>query len=322
MAKVSLEDILESLGKLRTRGVDDESIAELRKALANTSNHVVAKAAKIAGELEVSSLAPELEAAFDRFMVEPGKRDKTCAAKSAIAEALYQLGAPAEAVFTRGIRHVQMEGSFGPPVDTAVDLRGSCAMGLVRMNHADVMIELADLLADREKGARFLAARAFGYSERPDALPLLRFKIRTGDDDPEVIGECFNALIKISPGASLGFVAESLGAKNPAIAEYAAVAIGSSRRAEALPILKAWHARTLDATLRRAALLAIAMLRQEPAMAFLLARVKEDSPAAAGVAIEALAIYRHDPAMRQRVMDAAGSRAGRELKKALEEHFE
>ena len=126
--------------------------AELPKYLANKSNIVVAKAADLARAAGVESLVPQLVAAFDRFMESPTKTDPTCAAKREIANALYELGAPAQAVFLTGIRHVQKEAAWGPPVDTAAELRGLCALGLVRMGYRDVMTELADLLADGEGG--------------------------------------------------------------------------------------------------------------------------------------------------------------------------
>ena len=137
MAKISLEEMLDALNQLRGQPLTPEAIAALRKALASTSNHVVTKASQVVRELQIDALHAELADAFDRFMKEPGK-DKGCRTKAEIAETLYQLGAPSDAVFTCGIRHVQWEYAFGAPnsrEDTAVNLRGSCAMGLVRMGH-------------------------------------------------------------------------------------------------------------------------------------------------------------------------------------------
>ena len=45
---------------------------------------------------------------------------------------------------------MQKEGSFGPPVDVAAELRGVCALGLVKIGYGDVLVELTDLLADVE----------------------------------------------------------------------------------------------------------------------------------------------------------------------------
>src|SRR5579871_5531158 len=60
----------------------------LRKNLANRSNWVVAKAAKIAGEVRDAGLAADLVAAFHRLMADPEKLDKRCAALTEIAAAI------------------------------------------------------------------------------------------------------------------------------------------------------------------------------------------------------------------------------------------
>jgi signal recognition particle GTPase len=87
--------------------------AELPKYLASKSNLVVAKAADLARATGVESLVPQLVAAFDRFMDKPATTDPTCAAKREIANALYELGASAQALFLTGIRHVQKEAAWG-----------------------------------------------------------------------------------------------------------------------------------------------------------------------------------------------------------------
>ena len=275
MAKIRTEDILESLGELRRSPVTDDSVAALRKALAHASCVVVGKAARIIGELEIQTLCAELASAFDRFMVEPARTDKGCTAKAAIAETLYQLGSPSDAIFIRGIRHRQMEGSFGPPVDVAVDLRGSCAMGLVRMAHPDMMLEL-------------------------------------GDDDPMVVGECLGSLMKMEPRGSLEFVGRFLD-REEQVADLAALSLGGSRLPEALEMLKKWYGRSVDAQTKRTALLAIAMLRMEPAVLFLLERLAAESGPDARAAIEALAIYRHDASIRPRVEKAMQKRPDKRL---------
>src|SRR5260221_10105594 len=149
-----------ALAKLNAlKGMGSAAIApELSKFLDSKINLVVAKAAELVRLADLKSLQPQLEAAFARFMKTPTTIDKGCAAKEAIVMALYELGCAAADTFLAGIRHVQKEGSYGPPVDTAIDLRGVCAMGLVRMAYRDVMNELVDLLADESHRARIMAA--------------------------------------------------------------------------------------------------------------------------------------------------------------------
>src|SRR6266849_228348 len=108
MAKArSLEDKLAKLRALRSAPASAQLLQELRTALADTSNFVVAEAAELAAKAHLVDLAPALIAAFDRFLENPLKRDKLCKAKTAIAEALNQLDYPEEEVFWRGARYIQ-----------------------------------------------------------------------------------------------------------------------------------------------------------------------------------------------------------------------
>ena len=52
----------------------------------------------------------------------------------AIARALFALDYDGEGLYLAGMRHVQMEPGWGGSSDTAVELRGMCAMGLASTN--------------------------------------------------------------------------------------------------------------------------------------------------------------------------------------------
>src|SRR5207244_9099657 len=134
-------------------------------------------------------------------------RDKMCRAKAAIAEALNLLEYTGEDVFWRGARHVQPEPVWGGTQDTAAGLRVTCAFALVRNRAQGVMPFLVDLLADPEKPARVGAAQALAYAETEAAGLLLRLKARLGDKEPEVLSECFNGVLKLSPAGGVAFVA-------------------------------------------------------------------------------------------------------------------
>jgi len=315
----ALEETLESLQRLRQAGPSSQAVAELRRILAGKSSHAAATAARIAAEFEDQQLMPDLVAAFERFMVNPVKSDPTCSAKTAIANALYGLGYDGEALFLRGIHHVQMEPVYGGKVDTAGALRGVCALGLVRMNYHDVMSELAELLADPEPPVRIAAARALTYSENEQGVPLLRLKVLSGDDDGQVIAECLGSLMQLAPAASLDFVARRLDAKDTATREAAALALGGSRRREAFEVLRQWWDRTPEPDLRRTALLAMAMLKHDEPIDFLIALVAEANGPTARDAIAALALYRHDAALCERVRQTAAQRDDVDLTAALAE---
>jgi HEAT repeat protein len=308
MAK-RLETQLAELHALRDAPHSDEAVAKLRHALSLKTNHIVAAAAQIAGEFVITALEAELVQAFERFMVDPEKTDKGCTAKTAIAEALYRTDANQTALFLRGIHHVQLESTYGGKDDTAAPLRGMCALGLVRLHYAQAMIELAHLLADPKSDARIAAARALAYAQHEEVgTPLLHFKILRGDEDPQVRHECFRALLQLSPTASLTFVADFLDDDDPVTCEAAALALGESRLAAALGPLKIAWERTFDPDLRRTLLLAIAMLRHETAIDFLLSLVAEASAANAKDALNALDMYRRDRALWRRVRELVDKR--------------
>ncbi|MGB8703262.1 MAG: HEAT repeat domain-containing protein, partial [Thermosynechococcaceae cyanobacterium] len=192
--------------------------------------------------------------------------------------------------------------------DTASGLRGCCAMGLVRMNYPEVMAELADLLADPESPARIAAARAIAYCGSSQGVPLLRLKVRTGDKDPQVLAECFAGLLQLAPAQSLALIAQFLAQPDEAIAEMAALALGESRVPEAFPVLHHCWQHTRYDNLKRTALLAIAMLRQDEALQFLLSLVAQGKPDEAQEAIAVLGIYKQDTVLWQQVCDAAQKR--------------
>ena len=155
-----IENALNELGELRDLR-DPEAVCEqLRTYLRNRSNLVVAKAAKLVAELQLSTLIPELVTAFERFMANPAKLDKRCAAVTEIVGALYGFDYREPEIYLKGLHHVQKEASFGPPVDTAAALRGMSAQGLVRTGYPNALLEVTSLLVDPEPPTRLGAIRA------------------------------------------------------------------------------------------------------------------------------------------------------------------
>lgn len=317
----ALEQTLAELSRIRREPLSPVSIASLRAVIKGRASHAVAKAAEIVAELEINELKDDLTAAFERLLVDPVKTDPTCAAKTAIADALYRMGADEPLIFLRGIRHVQMEPVWGGKTDTATALRGVSALGLVRANYRDVMAELADLLADPEARARSDAARAIAYSEDDHGVPLLRLKALVGDTDPTVITECLTALLQLAPQSSLPFVTRFLERDDSAVQESAALSLGASRLAEAFPILRDWWQRTRDSGVRRTALLALAMLKRDEPIDFVINLIATGEGPIARDAIAALGLYRHDAALVERVRTAA-TRDDLDLSASLRETFD
>jgi hypothetical protein len=309
-----LEELTDALNQIRSDPTSELGLETLRQVINSRYGIAVAQAAELVGQFEIYLLMPDLVMAFDRFLVKPKDSDPGCRAKQAIADALYRLEHSDETLFLKGIRHVQWEPVWGGQVDTAPKLRGTCALGLVRMNYPGVMIELADLLADPEPEARIGAARAIAYSENELGTALLRLRVKVGDTPP-VLGECLTALLELAPMESLPLVQELLqGSKKSKsddwgeMAEVAALALGESRLPEAFPILRDWWQQTVNRELKKTGLLAIASLRQDKALDFLLDLIAEGSLYDAKDAFKALSIYQQDEPLWQKISQAAAQR--------------
>jgi len=294
---------------------------DLASFLRHKSNHVVSAAASTAERLESVALAQDLVDAFLELMKDPAKRDPGCQALIAIAKALVTLDEPAAKVYFAGIHHVQMEGSFGPPIDAAAPLRGLCAQGLALMGHADALLECVNLLADKEVPTRVGAIRAIADSGDIAGALLLRLKALVGDKEDEVIGECFAGLLRLAPAPSVEFVAGFLKSASEEIRERAALALGESHLAAAFQVLREAWVETAQAARRRTLLLSIAMLRLDEAVEFLLTRLAEDRDAAAADALVALALYGRDESVRKRIEEIVGKREGQALKTVFDREF-
>jgi HEAT repeat protein len=238
-----------------------------------------------------------------------GPADKGCLAATAIAKALASWEHRDEEVFHAGAKHVQMEASWGPPVDAAVELRCESVAALVRMNSRKMWDPLVRLLADNDAQARATAARALGATGQEQAKLLLTYKILIGDKEPSVMGECFGSILALT--RSIELVEPFLVSREDSLVEAAALALGESRLPEAFECLRKAHAQNFAGD-PQILLLAIAMTRHPDAVDYLLSRINED-------AIAALAMYRSDSNVREKVRAAAERSSS--LTKAFAQHF-
>jgi hypothetical protein len=310
VSKKIIEQTLAELRVVRHDPGAGGAQAALEAALGSKHSAIVAAAAEIVADAELDGFEPALCAAFERFLDAAVKRDPGCRAKTAAVRALYRTAARANAVFLRGVRLVQLEPVWGGSQDTAIELRGMSALGLVRSGYPDAMCELADLLADAEPMARAAAAQAVAYSERSDVgVPLLRLKALSGDADPRVTSACLSGLLALAPELSLPFVAEFLQRPRQDEREAALLALGESRLPQALPVLQAAAERAVVDDECGVALLAIALLRCDAGWDHLIALVSESSSTRACAALDAIATYRHDTVLRKRVLAAVSERA-------------
>jgi hypothetical protein len=320
--------IEESLTQLAAMATLDAAglIRQLPPFLAGSANIVVAKAAKLAGKPGVAAgIEAELIKAFHRFLDKAGGADKGCTAKQAIATTLYESGcASAETndVFLIGVRWVQREPVYGGSTDTAAELRGICAMGLVRAGYPRVMEILVDLLADESAQARILAVHALAYANQDSGALLLRLKILTGDQDDRVVAEAITGVGRISGIKALDFFRRFLSEDaDGSLFSAAAMAIGEMRHADALEALLTKWRESMTREVREALLLPIALSRQPAGVDFLIGVVADHPEALACAAVEALAIYQHDPQQRAKIAAAVQTRGEETVTRKFERSF-
>jgi hypothetical protein len=316
-----IEAALDHLSTLRDDPNQSAVAAELRKALKDRSNLVVAKAAKLAGELHITDVIPELVSAFDRLMKNPTKLDKRCEGTFAIATALHALDYVEPDVYRAGIRHVHFEPSFGPPVDEAAKLRAQCALGLVRTRDPQALITVAELLADAQPHARLGAVRALASNGGEGGIMLLRYKALIGDKDPEVLAESLSGLLAADFANSLPFVARFMDSDDADLAESAVLAIASQRRTEAFVALREKWERSVHLDIRKSLLTAMATMRIEEATDFLVGLLQSAATSTAIDIIRVLASYHGEERVRERIGSIVDSGGNPELRKAFRESW-
>ncbi len=330
------QEALDALRALEQDEPTEAGIDHLRKLLEHRSNHVVGRAARLGGAWKAGRLVPDLLRGFDYFLKDPVKRDPGCVAKRAIIEALVVLEHREPEVYLSGVRHVQPEPVFGGSEDTAAVLRGVCGEGLLECRYTDKYLVLADLVMDVDPRTRRVAVESLGRTDTPEAELLLRMVVladRLGDggapgrlrrpdeEDADIIASALQGLMAIAPDRSLEFVASFLRSDKDTVAEGAALAIGEARLPASFSILRRAYEAPGGPDLLLF-LLPMALTRDEQAIEFLLRVVEDEATPYAAAAVEALAIYRGDPACRTRIAEVVANRDGRQVTQAFRATFE
>ena len=320
-ARLSLDDKLAALRKLRGQTLAPEQTAELKKCIGDRSNLVAAAAAALAGENTLVELSRDLEAAFERFLVNPAKDDKLCRAKIAVVQALDKMEYQDPAVFQKAARHVQYEPVWGGSEDSAPPLRAAAIIALARIEGSSALPLLVDAMTDAAKDVRIAAAMAMGALGTEAAGLLLRLKARIGDKDPEVLSECLSGLLAVDPKEYLPFVSGFLVPASAAVCEAAALALGKSRLPDALgPLATCWRL-SRSSEVGEQVLLALAMLRLPAAIDYLLALIASDSEEDALSALSALKIHNYDPRLRERLAQVVLETGSPRLRAMFERDF-
>jgi hypothetical protein len=316
-----VEERLEALTRLR-EAPPEEALAELRKALVDRVNVVVAKAAKIVAERQFQALIPDLFQAYDRLFDDAVKRDPQCWGKTALAGALKDLGYSESAPFLRGLDHKQMEAVWRGEVDTAENLRGTCLLALVActdLERGEALRRFVDGLTEKSPSIRLEAARGLGQMAGDEGALVLRLKARVGDESPQVVGQVFDSLLAIEGESGLRFVADFLPRGDEA-AEEAALALGSTRLEAAFEILRRTWGVARDAQFQAVLLRAASVSRLDTAITWLLEIVRTGRKADAEDALEALALHAASEEIHRQVESAVEGREA-ELREAFGKHF-
>jgi hypothetical protein len=278
--RIGIEEHLEQLALLRTAPLDD-LLPALENALESRVNVVAAKAAQIAAARQVHDLIPGLVASFERFFEKPAASDPQCLAKHAVVKALKDLDYAEHAPFLHGFRHIQMEPTWGGQVDTAVNLRAECALGIAASTdipRLEKMKILVDGSMDREHIVRIEILRALEQLDGDDSMLLLRLKALLGDSEPAVVGQAIESVLRIEGERAIPWAHQFVKNSGDRIREETALAISASKMPGAVPtLISAWKEEKV-ASVRSVCLRALGQLRDATAFEFLLT-VIETSPA-------------------------------------------
>jgi HEAT repeat protein len=286
--KRQFEEQIAALDELRQTPTGAR-VEPLRKALANKNNFIAGKAADLIREFNLQELTPDLLKNYDRFFDQAEKSDPQCWAKNAISKALASFELQEPDVFLRGMHHIQMEPVWGGRSDTAGTLRATCALALVqcrRLAEPDVLAHLVDLFADKDKAVRVEAVRAVDQVGSASASLLLRLRATLGNDEPEVLGACCSGILHLEGVTAIPWVARFLSPGDEVAGEAALALAGTHSEVVLQPLRQALES-TTDPWFRKVLLSAIALIRQDAAIEFLLELVRIESLHAEG-AVEAI----------------------------------
>jgi HEAT repeat protein len=289
-------------------------VEPLRKALTHRNNFVVAKAADLVRQFQLTQLIPDLLIALDRFFDDPVKSDPQCWAKNAISRALAAFEHQDAEVFLRGMRHHQHEPVWGGSSDTAGTLRATCALALVQcrsLTDADLLSHLVELLGDKDKAVRTEAVRAIEQVGSPSAALLLRLRAILGSgsasEEPEVLGACYGGILRLEGASAIPWVSRFLASSDDSAAE-AALAIAGTHSPQGFELLRERFAREADPWFCSVLLSAIALTRQDAALEFMFDLIRKESLQAEG-AIEAILRSTQSPQVTKRLEElVAGNR--------------
>lgn len=318
----STQDKLDLLNSLMANESGEVAVLTLRKALKERSNFLVGKAAEWVSEKLLYELIDDLLAAYHRFLDDPFKKDKTCRAKRALAKALYDLDCNDVKFYQAGIVYYQLEPGYGSAVDTSIDVRNVCALGLMAFGGMDALLEVVALLGDVEPHARLGAVKAIALAQPFYVELILRQKIMHGDESAEVISECFSSLMHVEAERSLDFVADYLRHNDETLSQAAAWSLGESRLDEAMDLLIAASEKIfITSSLEYSLFESIAMQRKNRATDYLITNVEQSATNRSCNALKALSLFDYDDELRARLQLVIAARSNERITTCFKLHW-
>ncbi|MEM8944163.1 MAG: HEAT repeat domain-containing protein [Planctomycetota bacterium] len=298
----------------------------LAAALTSTNPRTVGRAAKLVDQRRLEQFEAELRDAYARFLVDPVKSDPGCEAKTPLCQALRALEHDDADFFLKNIHYQQHEPIYSQDptrrsIDTASTIRATCGFALIQLNDSRAMSALVDLLGDPEKTARAGAARAIAHGGGQTGELLLRLKIDLGDDEPEVLGECFRDLIHLNPNEALDRIGIFLTHPSEDVRCEAALALGESRNEAAFPLLQTQSEQRHSRDFENVLLTAMGLLGLPPCIDYLLQVVVGSDPGAAIAAVRALRHCRDPTSFADRLKVAVDRVSDRRVAQTLREEF-
>ena len=220
------------------------------------------------------------------------KLDPGCHIRAYLAMALGKLAFhPAADALRKGIKTRQIEKGS----DSAVVLRGNCALALSQVAPPDavrdisiLLFEPADFLMDSSE-ARKAAARALGrIPDEAAIIPLvLRLTYPEGENS-DVLAVCMEAVVDRDDPRALELLAPYLAHSNQGLAAQAAILIARTGSDEALQLLKS-TCLDMRGDALRAVVLALSAIRNDSAQLAVLELAREVREDIRLAAVEALA---------------------------------
>lgn len=310
------------------RQAEEQSLEECgrvaRDLIGHRSSILVGAAARVLLKYDLTCDHQILRDAYERFLVDPTETDKGCRAKLPLCEVLTARDFEDPDFYIAGMKYVQMDPAYGDPEDSAPNLRGLHAYGLIGCRFVTwtaVMPHLVDLLNDSTEISRAHAARAISEHGSPAAVWLLRHHVQRNEFSSDVVGECMTGMMKNDGDNpdTLNFVGSFLFGDD-AIAAEAAEALCQSRTPQALKtVINVCE--TPRYPILEAALLSLSICRETMATDYLLSLIRSGESRGV-VALKSMAPNRYYPDILRQVTEAVAASNSPLLEQTFRKHFQ